>query len=380
MRMRLNPTWDTPLGDPSFHPPKHAWNKVVHNDFIFGGDAPPAPAAPDYGPMSAASEKAAELGHQLGTAQLDESKRQYDQNMAVARPVVDAQLGIMNQTKSQGDDYYKYMTETFRPLEKRMVATADHEGSDARLEEMAGQAAADVRHGQSQQANMMARQGLRYGYSPAKMAAMAGQMATANASAQAGAMTGARNQQRNVGWARQMDAAGLGRGLPGASQGAYGLAVNAGSAGMGNQMAPGGQLLTGMAQGAGMQQHGMGQKITGLGGVLNAQTAYNNMLGQYNSSQNSGGGLGALLGAGAQIGSAMIMASDRRLKQNIKDVGTDAKTGLPLYEFSYIGDSAHRYRGVMSDDVRKVMPQAIEVRNGYDYVNYGMLGIQMVEV
>lgn len=303
MRMRLNPTWDTPLGDPLFQPPKHSWNKVVYNEAIFGGDDSYQPPPPDYGPMAAASDKAAQLGYDLGNAQLTESKRQYDQNYSTAKPVVEAQLEIMNQTKQQGDEYYKYMADTFRPLEKRMVATADREGSDARMEEMAGQAAADVRHGQSQQANMMARQGLRYGYSPAKMAAMAGQMATSNASAQAGAMTGARNQQRNVGWARQMDAAGLGRGLPGASQGAYGLATNAGSAAVGNQMAPGGQLLTGMAQGAGMQQAGMGQRITGLGGILSAQNSYNNMVSQANTAAagQSGQLLGSIIGAGAAI-------------------------------------------------------------------------------
>jgi len=194
-----------------------------------------------------------------------------------------------------------------------------------------------------------------------------------------------RLQDDSTNWARKLDVAGLYRNLPGASQGAYGVSTNAGNAAVANTMQPGGQLLTGMAQGAGFQQTGMGQNITGLGGVLNAQNSYNNMVSQYNASQNQGGGMGALLGAGAQLGSspaflAAIGASDRRLKQNIKDVGTDKNTGLPLYEFSYIGDSAHRYRGVMSDDVRKVAPQAIEVRNGYDYVNYGMLGIQMVEV
>jgi hypothetical protein len=144
-------------------------------------------------------------------------------------------------------------------------------------------------------------------------------------------------------------------------------------------MAPGGQYLTGMAQGAGMQQSGMGQKLTGLGGVLNAQSSYNNMLAQYQTGQAQADATG-MAGLGQLAGMAAMKWSDRRLKQNIKEVGRDASTNLPLYEFSYIGDSAHRYRGVMADDVRKVKPESVARVDGYDRVDYDMLGIQMVEV
>lgn len=347
-------------------------------DAIFGGgnDAPPPP---NYAPMAAASDHAAELGHDLGVQQLDESRRQYELNRAVAEPVVASQLGLMKQTKEQGDDYYNYLKNTYRPLEQGMVSQAQNEGSDARLEEMAAQAAGDVRRGQAQQANMMARQGLRYGYSPDRMAAMAGQMASTNASQIAGAMTGARNTQRNVGWARQMDAAGLGRNLSGASLGAYGLSNNSGNSAVANSMAPGGMLMSGMAQGAGMQQQGVGQKIQGLGAVLNAQGQYNNAL--VTSQGQGGGGLGALLGAAGQIGAAAMLGSDRRLKKNIEYFGKDEGTGLNLYDFNYIDNDDVRFRGVMADEVREVRPEAVETHaDGFDRVNYGMLGIQMVEV
>jgi hypothetical protein len=98
-----------------------------------------------------------------------------------------------------------------------------------------------------------------------------------------------------------MDVAGLYRGLTGASTGAYQTGINAGNSAMANQMAPGQGLMTGMAQGAGMQQTGMGQQIQGQTGVLGAQTSYAN-------SQNSGGGLGAVLGVvgtGARVYGAM---------------------------------------------------------------------------
>lgn len=72
------------------------------------------------------------------------------------------------------------------------------------------------------------------------------------------------------------------------------------------------------------------------------------------------------------------LLSDPRLKEGVTQVGV-TKHGLGEYDFSYINDPTHaRYRGVMSDEVRRVMPAAVSVgRDGYDRVNYGMLGIQM---
>lgn len=281
--------------------PERAFRSCGGRMTFEGGKGNSAPPAPDYRPMQAASDRAAQLGYDLGNAQIAESRRQYDRNMAVAQPVVDAQLGLMRSQQTQGDDYYNYNVNTYRPLEKSMVGQATNEGSVARQEEQAGQAAADVRSGQARQANMMARQGLRYGYSPARMAMMAGQMATTNASAEAGAMTGARNQQRNLGWARQMDAAGLGRNLVGASQGAYGTMLNAGNSAVSNAQQPGNGLLMGMAQGAGMQQQGAGQQMSGLGGILSAQNSHNNMVAQSNSAGagQSGQLMGAAMGAAA---------------------------------------------------------------------------------
>lgn len=335
-----------------------------HTCFIdSGGDAP------DTRPTAEATKEAAEISAKLGREQLAESRRQYEKNMQTVQPVLDAQLGLMRSQQTQGDDYYKYNVDTYRPLEKGMVAQAEREGSDARLEEVAAEAAADARAGSTQQMNALVRQGLRYGYSPEKLAAMAAEQAGANASSVASAMTNARNNQRNVGWARKMDAAGLGRNLTGASQGAYGLSINAGNSAVNNTMQPGNQLLTGMNQGANIINQGQQTRVQGLTSAMNAQA------------QSGGGsgmaGLGSLLGGAAAI--APLFMSDRRLKKNIKRVGVDEKTGLNLYEFEY--KDAPRYRGVMADEVEEVMPEAVvRDKNGLAAVNYDALGIEMVEV
>lgn len=85
-----------------------------------------------------------------------------------------------------------------------------------------------------------------------------------------------------------------------------------------------------------------------------------------------------LLGTGAQVGSAMLLASDKELKENIEHVGNS--NGFPLYQFNYKGDSK-RYEGVMAQDVLKTKPEAVVVgRDGFYRVDYGMLGLQMREV
>lgn len=91
-------------------------------DAVFGGgDDPPPP--PDYTPVAQASKEAAEIAAALGRDQLNEARRQYEQNLAISRPVIDAQLDIMRQTAEQGRDYYEY-GKIFRPLEQMMLTQA----------------------------------------------------------------------------------------------------------------------------------------------------------------------------------------------------------------------------------------------------------------
>ena len=87
-----------------------------------GGKSSPPP--PDYTPLADASAETAKVSAELGKAQLDESKRQYDREMEVTQPVIDAQLKVMQQGIDQGDDYYNYMKEKQRPVEDALQANA----------------------------------------------------------------------------------------------------------------------------------------------------------------------------------------------------------------------------------------------------------------
>ena len=81
------------------------------------------------------------------------------------------------------------------------------------------------------------------------------------------------------------------------------------------------------------------------------------------------GAAGALGGAG--IGAAV--KSDRRLKKNIKRIGTHV-LGIGLYTWDYLWGQP--FSGVMADEVEQVMPEAIVMHpSGFKMVNYEMLGL-----
>ena len=109
------------------------------------------------------------------------------------------------------------------------------------------------------------------------------------------------------------------------------------------QFGPGGQPVN--YAGAATQQ---GQYATGL---------YNQDVAQANSQQ----------AAAAAIAAAMI--SDRRLKRNIKCIGT--LNDLPWYSFEYLW--GEKSQGVMADEVLKVKPEAVLNIGGYLAVDYEML-------
>lgn len=266
-----------------------------------GGDS--APAAPDYTPMAQASEAAARIGAEQGDRVLAESKRQYDRNMEVAQPIIDQQSALMKQSIDQGNDYFDYWKTKAQPVENALNADAMASGTPAMQEEQAARAAADVRTGQTQQANMLVRQGMRYGYSPAKLAAMAGSVAGTNASAVAGAMTGARDKEKALGVAKKLDVAGLYRGMPGASTGAYTVANNSGNGAVGNSIAVGNGITNGTIAAGGLVNQGQATRISGLGGILNSQTSMYDSQSAANASSKSGtmGLVGAGIGAAATI-------------------------------------------------------------------------------
>lgn len=117
--------------------------------------------------------------------------------------------------------------------------------------------------------------------------------------------------------------------------------------------------LTGQAQ---IPQSGANSYAQALAGLLGNST----------TTTQSTPLLPSLLQAGAQAGSAAILASDRRLKEDVECIG-ELDDGLPVYEYRYVW-GGERQRGVMADEVAQYRPWALGPRvGGYATVNYGAL-------
>lgn len=103
------------------------------------------------------------------------------------------------------------------------------------------------------------------------------------------------------------------------------------------------------------------------------------ILGNYGTSSSTGtkpGGWGTdILNAG--MAALPFIASDRRLKTNIKKVG-EASDGLGIYDWNWkAAPDGETVRGVIADEVEKLRPWAFAkgvVGGVYDGVNYGALG------
>lgn len=254
-------------------------------------------------------------------------------------------------------------------LQDRMINDANSFNAEAKGEQYAAQATADVGM-QAEMARQAQTRGLqRMGVNPGsgKMLAMQSQLGLSEAAAKAGAANKVREAARLEGYGLTDRATNVLSGYP-----AMGMSTTGAGAGFG---ASGIQIAN---QGAAGANAGWGAAATGAGQMgQNATGMYGAQAQAYGNAQNNQGEMfGTLLGVGAQL----FAASDRRLKKDIEFVGVDPASGFNLYEFSYLGRE-QRYRGVMADEVEVSRPDAvITLDNGFKAVNYSALGVEMVTV
>jgi hypothetical protein len=291
---------------------------------------------------------------------------------------------IQLRQKEIADIEYGRRQELFFPIEERQISEAMAAGGPADQERQAALAVGDVRQATDRYQRDLAMQQRSYGIDPSSCR-FQGMMraATVDTSAlEAAAANRARTAADQLGWAKRMDALALGAGQFGNQATSTGLSLSAG-----NQALASGQIPM---QNAGMMGSSMG---TAYGGAMQGWNQvgslgvqkYNADVNAYKAQQEAAGGFGgALIGAAGTLGAKalpyMMSGSDRRIKQNIKQIGVDSKTGLPLYEFEYKFLPGRVFIGVMADDVEKVRPEAVEENDmGIKMVNYGMLGMRMVE-
>lgn len=261
-------------------------------------------------------------------------------------------------------------------LQDQLTKDAQDFDTEQRRDQLKGEAFADVNTAFSNARDQGARAMARMGVNPSsgKALAMNNQTSLAQAAALAGASHKVNSAARAEGYALTDRAANALAGYPAMGMQATGAGSGYGMAG-----------ATMAAQGLASMNSGLGQagQLAGQMGQ-NATSMYGTQSRDYYG-QEGGEGFGSILGGlgGLAAGAAKVaplFMSDRRLKQDIEVMGKDEATGLTLYEFAYLGGNGQRYRGVMADEVARVNPAAV-VRgaDGFDKVNYALLGLEMTE-
>lgn len=242
--------------------------------------------------IAESSDRAAQLSSDLGMAELDFAKQQYAENKPMADRIAIQQLGIMDDAQKQANDYYQYQTDTFRPLEQGLVRDAEEFSTAGARERFAGQAAADLGMQQAQGRDMSSRAMASMGVNPnsGRFAGVNRALEISNAGARAGATTNARAQAEELGTARRMNAAGLGRNLAANTTSSQGVSVGAGSSALQNSMAPGTSAQSGMNRASNTIMSGANSSLSAAMSMGNQSSPWASLA----------GGLGGnLMGAGA---------------------------------------------------------------------------------
>lgn len=315
--------------------------------------------APDTSGINAAAKETAKLSKEAFEWFKQEYTRTEPQRLQAERTADQvAKAGLDSQLKQNqiADEYNTYNKETFRPLEKRLVAEAQDYDTPERQQQSADRAVADVSMAASAQRQATARDLASYGVAPdsAKSMSIQGSADLNTSKAAASAATGARDRVEATGYARMADAANLGRGLPSAQATAVSTGTQAGAGAVN-------------ASGASLNATGSGAALMGQGfnTAIQGQSAAGNLYGRAASlNASTGADLGGI-GQLAQGGAALWAASDENTKSGVSMTNTgkalEEITATPVKEWHYDAakggpnDGKQPHTGPMAQMVNQTM-------------------------
>lgn len=239
-------------------------------------------------PDTSKQQEAALMTANLSKEQLEWAKQIYadtapDRAEAQRRAaaISDMQMAQMQKAGDLSDKLLARYDSTYLPVERSIIGDAMGYDTQARRDAAAGEALADVNQAFGNTRDQGARALARMGVNPndGRMAAMQNQTSTQQALAQAQAANNARKQVETQGWARRMDAAGLGKGVVSnqATQASMAGQLGAGALNASNSGLAAGQsgasIMRGGYQGA---ISGMGQAGNMYGQIAQQEAAAEN--------------------------------------------------------------------------------------------------------
>lgn len=261
-----------------------------------GKGAGPAPS-PDPNIGLAQQRLAANAERQqtwLETKVIPRMMAEQERASALSGRVAERQMANMDFQLDASKDYIDRYKAVQIPLEDRIISEADSYDNAAEVARRGAEAQADVAQQFGVARGTAMRNLSRMGVNPNSGMAISANsgMATSEALARVGAMNRTREAARSLGWARRMDAAALGRGLPGFASAA-------------------GQVSTGAGAGAGQ---------AAVGGI-NAMGSISNMV-------NSGyGGANSALGQLGNLGVSSYGIQSQNWKTEMENDPTNAVLG-----------------------------------------------------
>jgi hypothetical protein len=281
-------------------------------DAIFGGGDSGANTQ-NMDSMAAANAEIGKMQQETAREYLDFQKQQYADLKPLAEKLSAAQIGYMEEQSAlaktnaaRADEYAAFEKDTFRPLEKSLVEEASSYDTDAKREELARKGIADVATAYEAQKKQALATLSSYGINPNsnRFAAINAQLAQGEAADKAGAATNARSQAEQLGYARKLDAASLGRNLASNASTAYGVSLNASN----SASATGTSALNTAGNPGQNMGSSYGSYNAQLGNAGNSYGTAGNIYGtaykaQMSADAASSAGMGQLMG---QIGSAAI--------------------------------------------------------------------------
>ena len=256
----------------------------------------------------------------------------------------------------------------------QMAKEAADFNTDARREELAGQATADVNSAASSARGQAERALDRRGVNPASGHALdtANQIELTHAAMGAGAANNARTAARSEGRALNDRVTNSLAGYPAMAAGSTGAGATYGASGIGIANTGVAGINSGLTA-AGSMAGAMGSNATSMYG---AQASFKNSQDQIASNNDP---MKTLIGAAGGMGAAYITGSlakpsDIRLKTDIKKIGS-MDDGLSIYIYRYKSGGDFQV-GVMAHEVAALRPDAYikgGAGDGFDAVDYSKL-------
>ncbi len=296
-----------------------------------------------------------------------EMDKLYDEYLPIVKQNIQASTEQAQKQTELTDWYQNRMQSVFAPIEDKLAGWAQDgyqasAGVQQEMEQSAGRAKAAVDQQFGSQREQQARSALRYGVRPGDGAFIAADSESrlAQAGAAAASMTNAREGVKTLDWARNIDAASLGRNLPGNQATSAQIALGA----QGQAQGAMGSAMGQFNQNTGTTMGGMSSAVSSMGqsGQL-ALNNYNAQLSAWRANQQAAAAPWSAIGslAGAALGSEGFWTLAAKSSKELKTNKAPARSALhklrklPVEEWDYkpgVADEG-RHTGPYAEDVQR---------------------------